>query len=191
VIDDFYAEYGSLSGEQETITALAKTVAEMTFGADAALHQQILDHLMREISQYEAEFAQPRAKDRDPPTFARARQAENRDQGSSWSRLSSRSFPASVVESVQAAPHRLGADAKLLGNAAHADATGHVGVPNSLPASHFPPPSRARVKPRTEIRRSGIGGGVGRLSARGSVQLAPKEPPDRHGGHPELLADGA
>jgi hypothetical protein len=48
VIDDFYAEYGSLSGEQETIdvveviTALAKTVAEMTFGADAALRRQIL-----------------------------------------------------------------------------------------------------------------------------------------------------
>jgi hypothetical protein len=44
-IDDFYAEYGSLSGEQETIdvveviTALAKTVAEMTFGADAGLRQ--------------------------------------------------------------------------------------------------------------------------------------------------------
>jgi hypothetical protein len=69
VIDDFYAEYGSLSGEQETIdvveviTALAKTVAEMTFGADAALRQQILDHLMREISQYEAEFANAPSRD--------------------------------------------------------------------------------------------------------------------------------
>jgi hypothetical protein len=46
--------FRELSGEQETvdvvevITALAKTVAEMTFGADAALRQQILDHLMRE-----------------------------------------------------------------------------------------------------------------------------------------------
>jgi hypothetical protein len=68
-IDDFYAEYGSLSGEQETIdvveviTALAKTVAEMTFGADAALRKQILDHLMREISQYEAEFANAPSSD--------------------------------------------------------------------------------------------------------------------------------
>ena len=63
VIDDFYAEYGSLSGEKdtidvdETITALAKTVAEMTFGSDAALRQRILEDLTREISQFEAEFA--------------------------------------------------------------------------------------------------------------------------------------
>jgi hypothetical protein len=42
VIDDFYAEYGSLSGEQETIdvieviTALAKTVAEMFMDTDTS-----------------------------------------------------------------------------------------------------------------------------------------------------------
>src|SRR6266566_3503455 len=41
VIDDFYAEYCSLSGEKdaidvdEIITALAKTVAELTFGLNA------------------------------------------------------------------------------------------------------------------------------------------------------------
>ena len=63
VIDDFYAEYGSLSGEKdaidvdEIITALAKTVAELTFGSDAALRQQVLEGLMQEISQFEAEFA--------------------------------------------------------------------------------------------------------------------------------------
>ena len=63
VIDDFYAEYGSLSGEKDTIdvdeiiTALAKTVAEMTYGSDAALRQRILEDLTREISQFEAEFA--------------------------------------------------------------------------------------------------------------------------------------
>jgi hypothetical protein len=63
VIDDFYAEYGSLSGEKDTIdvdeiiTALAKTVAEMTFGSDAALRQRILEDLTREISEFEAEFA--------------------------------------------------------------------------------------------------------------------------------------
>jgi hypothetical protein len=63
VIDEFYAEYGSLSGEKDTIdvdeiiTALAKTVAEMTFGSDAALRQRILEDLMREISEFETEFA--------------------------------------------------------------------------------------------------------------------------------------
>src|SRR5262249_5047187 len=63
VIDDFYAEYGSLSGEKDTIdvdeiiTARAKTIAEMTFGSDAALRQRIWEDLTREISQFEAEFA--------------------------------------------------------------------------------------------------------------------------------------
>jgi hypothetical protein len=69
VIDDFYAEYGSLSGEKEAIdvdeiiTALAKTVAELTFGSDAALRQRVLEELMREISQFEAEFANAPASD--------------------------------------------------------------------------------------------------------------------------------
>jgi hypothetical protein len=62
VIDDFYAEYGSLSGEADTIdadeimTALAKTVAEMTFNSDAALRQRMLDDLTRDISTFESEF---------------------------------------------------------------------------------------------------------------------------------------
>src|SRR5215475_9183412 len=49
VIDDFYAEYGSASGDRdaidvdEVITALAKTVAELTYGSDGALRQRILD----------------------------------------------------------------------------------------------------------------------------------------------------
>jgi hypothetical protein len=69
VIDDFYAEYGSLSGEKDTIdvdeiiTALAKTVAEMTFGSDDALRRRILEDLMREISQFEEEFANAPASD--------------------------------------------------------------------------------------------------------------------------------
>ena len=69
VIDDFYAEYGSLSGEKdaidvdEIIAALAKTVAELTFGSDAALRQRVLEELMREISQFEAEFANAPASD--------------------------------------------------------------------------------------------------------------------------------
>ena len=63
VIDEFYAEYGSLSGEVDTIdadeviTAIAKTVAEMTFGSNAALRQRILEDLTREISKFEAEYA--------------------------------------------------------------------------------------------------------------------------------------
>ena len=56
LIDEFYAEYGSLSGEKDTldveeiISALAKTVAEMTYGSDASARQRIVDDLIREIS---------------------------------------------------------------------------------------------------------------------------------------------
>ena len=63
VIDEFYAEYGSLSGEVDTIdadevvTAIAKTVADMTFGSNAALSQRILEDLTHEISKFEAEYA--------------------------------------------------------------------------------------------------------------------------------------
>jgi hypothetical protein len=63
VIDDFYAEYGSLSGEKDTIdmdeiiSALGKTIAEMTYGSDAALRQQVLEDLTREIAKFEAEYA--------------------------------------------------------------------------------------------------------------------------------------
>ena len=63
VIDDFYAEYGSLSGEKDTIdmdeiiSALGKTIAEMTYGSDAGLRQQVLDDLTREIAKFEAEYA--------------------------------------------------------------------------------------------------------------------------------------
>src|SRR3954467_5533260 len=70
LIDEFYAEYGSLSGEKDTvdvdeiITALAKTVAEMTFGSDAAVRQRILEDLVREISQFEAEYASAPGWDR-------------------------------------------------------------------------------------------------------------------------------
>ena len=62
LIDEFYAEYGSLSGETDTIdadeviAAIAKTVADMTFGSDAALRQRILEDLTREISEFEAEY---------------------------------------------------------------------------------------------------------------------------------------
>ena len=63
LIDEFYAEYGSLSGEIDTIdvdeiiTALAKTVADMTFGSDAVLRRRILEDLTREMLKFEAEYA--------------------------------------------------------------------------------------------------------------------------------------
>ena len=63
LIDEFYAEYGALSGEKDTldveeiISALAKTVAEITYGSDAATRQRVVDDLVREISQFEAEYA--------------------------------------------------------------------------------------------------------------------------------------
>jgi hypothetical protein len=62
-IDDFYAEYGSLSGEKDTIdmdeiiSALGKTVAELTYGSDATVRQRIVDDLLTEISRFEAEYA--------------------------------------------------------------------------------------------------------------------------------------
>jgi hypothetical protein len=69
LIDEFYAEYGSLSGEIDTIdvdemiTALAKTVADITLGCDAALRRRILEELTREISKFEAEYANASASD--------------------------------------------------------------------------------------------------------------------------------
>jgi hypothetical protein len=68
-IDDFYAEYGSLGGEKdaidmdEIISALGKTIAELTYGSDAAMRQRVLEDLMREISRFEAEYASAPASD--------------------------------------------------------------------------------------------------------------------------------
>ena len=39
----------------EIISALGKTVADMTFGADGAVRQRILDDLTREIARFEDE----------------------------------------------------------------------------------------------------------------------------------------
>jgi hypothetical protein len=63
LIDEFYAEYGTLSGETDTIdideiiTALAKTVADMTFGSGTSVRQGILDDLTKEIRNFETEYA--------------------------------------------------------------------------------------------------------------------------------------
>jgi hypothetical protein len=69
VIDEFYAEYGSLSGEKdiadmdEIISALGKTIAEMTFGSDAAVRQRILEDLTSEIARFESEYANTSGSD--------------------------------------------------------------------------------------------------------------------------------
>ena len=67
VIDDFYAEYGTLSGEtdaidvDEVVSALAKTVAELTFNSDMAERRRLLDDLTRDISTFETEFRESSA----------------------------------------------------------------------------------------------------------------------------------
>ena len=40
----------------EVITAIAKTVAELTCSQDSAIRQQLIEQLMREIMNYDAEF---------------------------------------------------------------------------------------------------------------------------------------
>ena len=64
VVDSFFAEY-PVSGEapdiidtDEVITALAKTVAELTCGQDAATRQNIIEQLNRGIMEYDAEYRQ-------------------------------------------------------------------------------------------------------------------------------------
>jgi hypothetical protein len=64
VVDDFFAEYLVAKGDPDTIdrdeliTALAKTVAEVTCSQDATSRQRIIEQLMREIMEYDAEFRQ-------------------------------------------------------------------------------------------------------------------------------------
>jgi hypothetical protein len=62
LIDDFYDEYPAASGEpvtidpDEVVTAIAKTVAELTCGQNSTIRQQLIEQLMREIMDYDAEF---------------------------------------------------------------------------------------------------------------------------------------
>ena len=62
VIDDFFTEYPVAAGEpntidtDEVIIAMAKTVAELTCSQDGATRQNIIEQLMREIMNYDAEF---------------------------------------------------------------------------------------------------------------------------------------
>jgi hypothetical protein len=62
LIDNFFAEYPATAGEPDTIdtdevvTAIAKTMAELTSGQDSTIRQQLIEPLMREIMNYDAEF---------------------------------------------------------------------------------------------------------------------------------------
>jgi hypothetical protein len=62
LIDEYYGEYGSPSGEPDVIdvseimTSLAKIVAEITSGSDAAEGRRLVEELSREISKYDAEY---------------------------------------------------------------------------------------------------------------------------------------
>jgi hypothetical protein len=62
LIDDFFDEYPAATGESDTIdpdeviTSIAKTVAGLTWGQDDSIRQQLIEQLMREIMDYDAEF---------------------------------------------------------------------------------------------------------------------------------------
>ena len=65
LIDDFFAEYPTTPGGSDTvdtdeadevIVAIAKTVAELTSRQDGMIRQQLIEQLMREIMNYDAEF---------------------------------------------------------------------------------------------------------------------------------------
>jgi hypothetical protein len=64
LIDDFLAENPTTAGSDkvdtseadEVIDAIAKTVAELTSQQDGVIRQQVIEHLMRQITQYDAEF---------------------------------------------------------------------------------------------------------------------------------------
>jgi hypothetical protein len=65
LIDDFFAEYPATSGgsdnvdigeADEVIDAIAKTFAELTSQQDGLIRQQLIEQLMREIMNYDAEF---------------------------------------------------------------------------------------------------------------------------------------
>jgi hypothetical protein len=62
LIDDFFAENPATAGSDtvdtaeadEVIDAIAKTVAELTRQQDGLIRQQVIEHLMRQIMQYDA-----------------------------------------------------------------------------------------------------------------------------------------
>jgi hypothetical protein len=65
LIDDFFAEHPPAAGgsdklytdeADEVIDAIAKTVAELTSRQDGVIRLQLIEQLMREIMNYDAEF---------------------------------------------------------------------------------------------------------------------------------------
>ena len=69
LIDDFFAEYPATAGSDkvdtaevdEVIDAIAKTVAELTSQQDGVIRQQLIEQLMRQIMDYDAEFRREEA----------------------------------------------------------------------------------------------------------------------------------
>ncbi len=63
-IDNFFADYPVSEDEpqaidsDEIVTALAKVVAEMTCSMEGADRQQLLERLMQDVMEYDAEFRQ-------------------------------------------------------------------------------------------------------------------------------------
>ena len=64
LIDDFFAEYPAAGGEPDTVdtdevlTAIAKTVAELTSTQNGTIRQQMIEQLMRDVMEYDTEFRQ-------------------------------------------------------------------------------------------------------------------------------------
>src|SRR5262249_58247632 len=62
LIDEFFAEHPAAGvvpdsiDTDEVVTAIAKTVADLTRSQDGSTRQQIIEKLMREIMDYDAEF---------------------------------------------------------------------------------------------------------------------------------------
>jgi len=70
LIDDFFVEHPATDGGSDTvdtdecdevIVAIAKTVAELTSRQDGMIRQQLIEQLMREIMNYDAEFRREHA----------------------------------------------------------------------------------------------------------------------------------
>ena len=62
LIDEFYDEFGSVTGKSDTIdpsellSALAKTFAEITFDSNPAQRKLMIEDFMRDVSHFETEF---------------------------------------------------------------------------------------------------------------------------------------
>ena len=69
LIDDFFAENPATAGSDKVdtdeadkvIDAIAKTVAELTSQQDGVIRQHVIEQLMRQIMNYDAEFRREEA----------------------------------------------------------------------------------------------------------------------------------